>query len=57
MSTHEMLDWADNVGSAMAALIQDYRRHHNEDSLDELNRGVSAMQAVVETLIERHHML
>lgn len=52
-----MLDWADNVGSAMAALIQDYRRHHNEDSLDELNRGVSAMQAVVETLIERHHML
>jgi hypothetical protein len=52
-----MLEWADNVGSAMAALIQDYRKTKNQDSLDELNRGVSAMQAVVETLIERHNML
>jgi hypothetical protein len=57
MGSQELTDWADNIGSAMAALIQDYRRNKHEDDLDELNNGVSALQAIVEELLERHHRL
>ena len=54
MSTTSMLDWIDVAGSGMAQGFSDYRRHGEIESLYEIRRAVSQIQALTEELIIRH---
>ena len=53
MSTTSMLDWIDVAGSGMAQGFSDYRRHGDLDSLYEIRRAISQIQALTEELIIR----
>lgn len=54
LSTHEILNWADTAGSGMCLGFEDYRRHGTVESLDEIRRTITVLQAVAEELIARH---
>lgn len=54
MSTTSMLDWIDVAGSGMAQGFSDYRRHGDIESLYEIRRAISQIQALTEELIIRH---
>lgn len=54
MSATSMLDWIDVAGSGMAQGFLDYRRHGEIESLYEIRRAVSQIQALTEELIIRH---
>lgn len=54
LSTHELLLWADTAGSGMCLGLEDYRRHGTVESLDEIRRTITVLQAVTEELLARH---
>lgn len=57
MSTHDIIEWTDVAGSAMAKAFSDYRKEKDPDVrgaiLEELKRAISQMQAVTEELLFR----
>lgn len=57
MSTHDILEWTDVAGSAMAKAFSDYRKEKDPDTrgaiLEELKSAISQMQAVTEELLFR----
>jgi hypothetical protein len=53
LSEAEMLAWADVTGSAIARNLREYQRSHDEVLLIEAREGVSALQGVIDTLVER----
>jgi hypothetical protein len=46
-STTELLDWADSAGSGMAKGFDDYRKHGDLASLEEIGLGLITLQALV----------
>lgn len=46
-STTELLDWADAAGSGMAKGFDDYRKHGDLTSLEEIGLGLITLQALV----------
>lgn len=53
LSTVEILDWADQVGSGLALALQDYRRAGTVESLYEAEAGATALSVIVEELLSR----
>jgi hypothetical protein len=51
MSTHQILNWIDGVGSEMAATVQDYRRSGDHDQALELRRAAAQILALTEELV------
>jgi len=47
MAITELLDWADSAGSGMAKGFDDYRKHGDLGSLEEIGLGLITLQAVV----------
>lgn len=54
VSTPDILNWADNAGSGVAKALDDYRRLGDKGSLDEAQRGISALAGVLDVLVDRH---
>lgn len=53
MSTHELLDWADQAGSGMAKAFSDFRREGTLIPLDEIRTALLALTAVTDELTAR----
>lgn len=54
LSVHEILNWADEAGTGMVRAFDDYRLRGTPESLEELRRTISILQAAVEDLMYRH---
>jgi hypothetical protein len=54
MSTHDILNSADDCGTTMARKFQEYRKEGERAILDEIVISVTALQAIVEELRLRH---
>lgn len=54
LSTHGLLDSADDCGTTMARKFQEYRKEGERAVLDEIVIAVTALQAIVEELRLRH---
>ena len=57
LSTHEILNWADSAGSGMAKAFDDFRKHGEKETLEEIERALKSMSAVVEELKARHDVV
>jgi hypothetical protein len=56
MSTHDMLTWADLAVTGLGQGFDDYKQYGTPESLTEIAEKISAMQAVVEELINRQYL-
>jgi hypothetical protein len=54
LPSDELCMWSDNAASAMMRAFEDYLKHEDESSLDEIHEGVISLQAIVLELKERH---
>lgn len=54
MSTHQILNWIDDAALGIGKAAMDYRRLGSEESLLELGRSISQLQALTEELIAQH---
>jgi hypothetical protein len=53
MSTHELLEWADQAGTGMAKAFADFRKEGSLASLDEISVALLALTAVTDELTAR----
>lgn len=53
ISEPELLDWADVTGSGIARSLREYQKSGELLLLQEARDGVSALQAVIDSLVER----
>lgn len=53
-SVHELLSWADQAGTEMAAAIYRFRKDRNAPQLDEVRTALIALAAVVDDIAERY---
>lgn len=53
LSLHDALHWMEAIAIGIDKSIQDYRKHGEMDSLLDLRKGISHMQAFTENLIAR----
>jgi hypothetical protein len=50
----QVMDWADSAVWATQAGLEGYRQTHDAAALDELQRGLTSLQAAVDVLLDRH---
>lgn len=52
--TQALYGWFDGIGGGVIRALSDYQRYGYEKSLDEMQEGLEALTAIVETLQARH---
>jgi glutathione S-transferase len=53
LSETELLAWADVTGTAIARSLRDYQLSRDPAPLQEAREAISALQAVIDSLVER----